>query len=64
VAQALDKAPRNAFAYLLGVVEGERKRAITTAGQLHRGAMPNRQEAIEQRNAAVGDAWLAEQGAA
>lgn len=28
------------FAYLLGVVEGERKRAADTAGQLHRGAMP------------------------
>jgi hypothetical protein len=28
------------FAYLLGVVEGERKRAAATAGQLHRGALP------------------------
>jgi hypothetical protein len=64
VGQALDKAPRNAFAYLLGVVEGERTRATATAGQLHRGPMPNRQEAIEQRNAAVGDAWLAQEGAA
>lgn len=52
------------FAYIVGAVEGERKRATATRGQLHRGAMPNRQEAIEQRNAAVGDAWLAEQGAA
>ena len=52
------------FAYIVGAVEGERKRALATAGQLHRGPMPNRQEAIEQRNAAVGDAWLAEHGAA
>jgi uncharacterized protein YdaU (DUF1376 family) len=52
------------FAYIVGAVEGERKRATATLGQLHRGAMPNRQEAIEQRNNAVGDAWLAEQGAA
>ena len=52
------------FAYIVGAVEGERKRALATAGQLHRGPMPNRQEAIEQRNRAVGDQWLAEQGAA
>lgn len=64
VAHAMEKAPGNAFVYLLGVVEGERKRATATAGQLHRGPLPNKQEAIEQRNAAVGDAWLAEQGAA
>lgn len=63
-AHALDKAPGNAFVYLLGAVEGERRRATATAGQLHRGPLPNKQEAIEQRNAAAGDEWLAEQGAA
>ncbi len=34
------------FAYVLGVVEGERKRAAATASQLHRGAMPGTQEAL------------------
>jgi hypothetical protein len=64
VPAALAKSPKQPFAYLLGAVKGERERAATLTGNLHRGPMPNRQEAIEQRNAAVGDAWLAEQGAA
>lgn len=64
VASALDRAPRQPFTYLLGVVKGERERASRLATQIHRGPMPNRQEAIEQRNAAAGDEWLAEQGAA
>lgn len=64
VPAALSKSPKQPFAYLLGAVKGERERAATLTGNLHRGPMPNRQEAIEQRNAAVGDAWLAEQGAA
>jgi hypothetical protein len=34
------KLTDNAFPYLLGCVEGERKRAAATAGQLHQGAMP------------------------
>lgn len=64
VPAALVKSQRAPFAYLLGMVEGERQRAVAMSGQLHRGPLPNRQEAIEQRNSAVGDAWLAEQGAA
>ena len=64
VKAAQDKSPRQPFVYLLGMVKGERERAAVLATQLHRGRMPNKQEAIEQRNAAVGDAWLAEQGAA
>lgn len=48
------------FAYLLGAVEGERKRAANTVGQLHRGPMPNKQEALEARNRAVGEQWLKE----
>ena len=64
VPDALRKAPKQPFAYLLGMVKGERERAASLARTIHRGPMPNRQEAIEQRNAAVGDAWLAEQGAA
>jgi hypothetical protein len=34
------KSGNNPFAYLLGAVEGERKRAAGTASQLHRGPMP------------------------
>jgi hypothetical protein len=62
VAEALTKD--QPFKWLIGAVAGERKRAASLATQIHRGPMPNRQEAIENRNAAVGDAWLAEQGAA
>lgn len=52
------------FKWLVGAVSGERKRAAKLAGQLHRGPMPNKQEALEQRNRAVGDQWLQEQEAA
>jgi uncharacterized protein YdaU (DUF1376 family) len=45
------------FSYLLGAVEGERKRAADVASQIHRGPMPNRQEAIENRNRSVAQAW-------
>lgn len=62
VDEALTKS--QPFKWLIGAVAGERTRAAVLATQLHRGPMPNKQEAIEQRNAAVGDAWLAEQGAA
>lgn len=51
------------FAYLLAAVEGERKRAASTAGQLHRGPMPNKQEAQEQRNRTVADKWAAQESA-
>lgn len=34
------KAASDPFAYVLGAVEGERKRAAASAGQLHRGPMP------------------------
>ena len=57
--KARDKG--DAFAYVLAAVEGERKRAAATAGQLHTGRLPNRQEALEERNRAVGLAWLAKQ---
>lgn len=46
------------FKWLIGAVSGERKRAATLAGQIHRGAMPNKQEALELRNRAVGRSWL------
>lgn len=38
VDRSLDKG--DAFAWLIGAVEGERKRAAATASQLHRGPMP------------------------
>lgn len=63
-AKALQTAPGAAFGYVLGAVEGERKRAAQTAGMLHAGAMPNKQQALENRNRAVGAEWLAQQGAA
>lgn len=50
------------FAYLLGCVEGERKRAKRNGAEMHRGRLPSKQEAIEQRNRAVADEWLAQQG--
>lgn len=62
-ARALSEADGSPFAYLLGIVEGERKRVARTAGQLHRGPMPvaaNRQEALEKRNRAIADQWAAQ----
>jgi hypothetical protein len=50
------------FAYVLGCVEGERKRAKRNGAEMHRGRLPSKQEAIEQRNRAVADEWLAQQG--
>ena len=57
VAAARDKSPRSPFTYLLGMVEGERERAASSASRLHRGPMPNKQQALEQRNRVVGQAW-------
>lgn len=48
------------FAYILGAVEGERRRAKATAGAIHRGALPNKQEAIEIANRSVAMDWVAE----
>lgn len=50
------------FAYVLGCVEGERKRAKRNGAEMHRGRLPSKQEAIEQRNRAAADEWLAQQG--
>ncbi len=51
------------FAYALTIVANERQRAAALAATIHHGALPNKQEAIEARNKAVGAAWLAKQGA-
>ncbi len=59
IAAAMDKAPRSPFVYLLGMVEGERERAAANVTRLHRGPMPNKQEALERRNRAVGESWAA-----
>lgn len=59
VSAARDKSPRSPFTYLLGMVEGERERAAANASRLHRGPMPNKQQALEQRNRQVGEAWAA-----
>jgi len=59
VTEALGKS--KPFAYLLATVAGTRERAAATAMRVHRGPMPNRQEALEARNRAVGRAWLREQ---
>jgi hypothetical protein len=48
------------FAYLLSVVEGERRRAAQMAPTLHHGPMPNRQESLEQRNREVAERWAAQ----
>lgn len=57
VAKARDAAPGNGFAYVLGAVEGERKRAAQTAASLHRGPMPSKQANLENHNQAVAQAW-------
>lgn len=47
------------FAYVLGVVEGQRKRAASTAGTIHRGPLRvvGKQAALEAHNRAVAEAW-------
>lgn len=62
VPKAQEQAPGREFTYILGCVEGERRRAANGAATLHRGPMPNRQEALEQRNKAVAARWLASEG--
>jgi hypothetical protein len=64
-AVALGKAD---FAYVLGIVAGERKRAAELATKLHNGPLPaaqvgNKQIALEQRNRAVAAEWAAQQKA-
>lgn len=56
------KTMRDPFAYMLGCVEGERKRAKATAGQLHRGAMPapaaTKSDALMASNIAAAQRFL------
>lgn len=50
------------FAYALGIVANARIQAAQMATQIHRGplaaANPNKQEALEQRNAQILDNWV------
>jgi hypothetical protein len=48
------------FKWLIGAVSGERKRVLKLRGEMHRGAMPNKQEALENRNRSVADEWAKE----
>jgi uncharacterized protein YdaU (DUF1376 family) len=57
--KARDKG--DAFAYVLAAVEGERKRAAATAGQLHQGAMPSAPVTVPSNDAARTEALLREQ---
>jgi uncharacterized protein YdaU (DUF1376 family) len=50
------------FAYVLTVVKKERERAAKLV--LHRGALPNKQQALEQRNRSVADEWATQTGEA
>jgi hypothetical protein len=59
--KALENAPGGAFAYVLRCVQGEREKAAQTAGKLHSGALPNKQQALEARNKVVGAEWLKQQ---
>jgi hypothetical protein len=51
------------FGYLLSIVERQRKEAADMVPRLHTGALPNKQQAIENRNRAVADQWLRDRGA-
>ena len=66
VAKAKEAAPGREFAYVLGAVEGERRRAQGTAGSLHRGPLQvvSKQQAIEDNNRRVAAEWATSQGAA
>ncbi|HLP99184.1 MAG TPA: YdaU family protein [Sideroxyarcus sp.] len=44
------------FPYLLGIVKGQREQAAALV--LHKGAMPNKQEALEAGNRTVAETWV------
>jgi uncharacterized protein YdaU (DUF1376 family) len=44
------------FSYVIGIVKRQREEAATLT--LHKGQMPNKQEAIETRNRSVADDWV------
>jgi uncharacterized protein YdaU (DUF1376 family) len=45
------------FAYAIGMLRRQRQEAAAAAKTLHRGAMPNRQEALEASNRAIAERW-------
>lgn len=63
VERARASAPGREFAYILGAVEGERKRAAAVAGTLASGRLPTKQELVERANHQVAREWLEQVGA-
>jgi len=51
------KDKRKGFSYLLGIVKSQRKEALAMSKQILKGKLPNKQEALEQSNAAVAENW-------
>jgi hypothetical protein len=48
------------FAYAMGMLKRQRAEASKSAQGFHKGPLPNRQEAQEQRNRAVADRWASQ----
>ncbi len=46
------------FSYVLGIVKGQRKEALAMSGKVLHGKIPNKQEALEQRNSTVAQEWV------
>ncbi len=46
------------FSYVLGIVKGQRKEALEMSGKVLHGKIPNKQEALEQRNSTVAQEWV------
>lgn len=59
-AAALAKDRGKGFGYLLGIMIKQRSEAVNLV--LHKGKMPNKQEALEQRNRNVANNWQPEEG--
>ncbi len=56
--RALESASGDPFPYILAAVEKERVRAKATAGTLHHGRLPNKQEALEQNNRRIAEDFI------
>lgn len=56
--RALESAAGDPFPYILAAVEKERVRAKATAGTLHQGRLPNKQEALEQNNRRIAEDFI------
>ncbi len=56
--RAIESASGDPFPYILAAVEKERIRAKATNGALHHGRLPNKQEALEQRNRQIAEDFI------